>query len=408
MKIGSYQLLKRIGKGGMGDVYKGRHQEDPDTLAIKILKLDEDSDPLSLIRFEKEFKAANHLNHPNIVRAIDFGIEGNLAYLVMEYIDGCNLNQIVLEQGRLWQLKATELFLHLAEGVGHAHEHQLVHRDIKPGNIMVTQSGKAMLTDFGLVKDLETEENITRSRMCLGTLHFMAPEQYENAKRATPACDIYSLGASLYYAVTAEVPFLSNSGHLATLNNKLKHKVVHPKHVVPNMSTRLARLILQSLNPNPEERPKSCQAFSTELRAIREMLLKKKDETNSVVMNVVRKPEKAVDRERRLAERFLTERQAHCAIVPELKIRWETTIRDISASGIRLHLKRRFEPGTLLSLHVLNNNGQDTTSFWISVCRAAPLTDGRWELGCTFDSPLEECVLEDLLDCHSTVVVAHE
>ncbi len=263
--IGAYGDLEKIAEGGMGAIFKGRHLETGQVVAIKIMPSHMASNPILLKRFEQEFRAASRLDHPNIVRALDYDDKGSMPYLVMEYVDGESLGQRLERVGRVPESEAIRIIAQVAQGLHRAHKMNLVHRDVKPDNILITQDGVAKLADLGLVKEAETDLNLTKTGRGLGTPHFMAPEQFRNAKNADIRCDIYSLGATLYQMVTGELPFRSN-GPLDAWMKKVNNELVPPRQLAPNaISERVEWAILRAMNPDPEVRPSSCREFVEDL-----------------------------------------------------------------------------------------------------------------------------------------------
>ncbi len=262
--IGNYEVTDRIAEGGMGTVYKGRHRYTGEVVAIKVMPTHLLSNPIYLKRFEQEYTAARTLDHPNIVKALDFGRVDGKPYLVMEFVDGESLGQRIERVGKLSESEATSIITQVAQGLHKAHLLGLIHRDVKPDNVLITADGQAKLTDLGLVKELEADLNLTRTGRGLGTPHFMAPEQFRNAKKADARCDIYSLGATLYMMVTGELPFRSN-GPLDAWMKKVNNDLVPARDLRPDLSDRLNHAIRRSMNPNPAERPETCREFIDDL-----------------------------------------------------------------------------------------------------------------------------------------------
>ena len=217
-----------------------------------------------LKRFEQEFRAASRLNHPNIVRALDYGNASDTPYLVMEFIDGESLGQKIERNGRMSEADAIQIIAQVAQGLHRAHKQNLIHRDVKPDNILVTAEGVAKLADLGLVKETETDLNLTKTGRGLGTPHFMAPEQFRNAKGADVRCDIYSLGATLYQMVTGELPFRS-SGPLDAWMKKIQNDMTPPRTMVPTLSERIDWAIIRAMSADPNRRPTSCREFVEDL-----------------------------------------------------------------------------------------------------------------------------------------------
>ncbi|HEY7327684.1 MAG TPA: serine/threonine-protein kinase [Gemmataceae bacterium] len=262
--VGNYDLLEKIAEGGMGAIYRGRHRDSGAIVAIKIMAPHLTKNPLLLKRFEQEFRAASRLDHPNIVRALDYSDNDNRPYLVMEFVEGESLGQKLERDGRMSETEALRLIAQVAQALHRAHKQNLVHRDVKPDNILVTNDGVAKLADLGLVKETETDLNLTRTGRGLGTPHFMAPEQFRNAKNADIRCDIYSLGATLYQMVTGELPFRSN-GPLDAWMKKIQNDLLPPRQLVPELSERLDWAIRRAMSADPEKRPGSCREFVEDL-----------------------------------------------------------------------------------------------------------------------------------------------
>ncbi|NBU74113.1 MAG: serine/threonine protein kinase, partial [Planctomycetes bacterium] len=172
--LGAYDLIALIAEGGMGTVYRAAIRATGQVVAIKLMRERAMGHPVLLRRFEQEFRAASSISHPNIVRALDFGEHEGLPYLVMEFVEGETLSRKIERQGRLPETDAVRWVAQVAQGLHRAHKNGIVHRDVKPDNILVNQEGLARLTDMGLVKDLGGDLNLTRTGRGLGTPHFMA------------------------------------------------------------------------------------------------------------------------------------------------------------------------------------------------------------------------------------------
>lgn len=236
--IGNYDLVEKIAEGGMGTVYRGRNRTTSEIVAVKVVPQHLLSDPVVLKRFEQEYLVAKSIDHPNIVKALDFGREGETRYLVMEYVEGESLGQKIERDGRMGEAEAIRIISQVALGLQKAHRLGLIHRDVKPDNVLLTSDGQVKLTDLGLVKEVEADLNLTRTGRGLGTPHFMSPEQFRNAKKADVRCDIYSLGATLYMMVTGELPFKSN-GPLDAWMKKINNEIAPPRTVIPTLSERI-------------------------------------------------------------------------------------------------------------------------------------------------------------------------
>ncbi len=262
--VGNYDLLEKIAEGGMGTVFKAHDRSSGGIVAMKLVAPHVTRNAVMMKRFEQEYNVARALNHPNIVRALDFGSAGGSPYLVMEFVDGESLGNRLEREGKVPEAEAIRLIAQVAQGLHKAHKHGLVHRDVKPDNILVTRDGQAKLADLGLVKELETDLNLTRTGRGLGTPHFMAPEQFRNAKNADVRCDIYSLAATLYMTVTGELPFKS-LGPLDAWMKKINNEIQLPRELEPGLSERLDWAIRRAMSADPTLRPASCREFVEDL-----------------------------------------------------------------------------------------------------------------------------------------------
>jgi serine/threonine protein kinase len=215
-KIGPYVILATLGRGTAGSVFKARHAHTGAVVALKVLCPGEVLDPLSLRRFEQEFRAACALDDPHVVRALDFGQDGGAHYLAMEFIDGQSLGDLLEARVRLPEAEVLRIAAQVGQALHRAHGLGLIHRDVKPANILLDGAARARLTDFGVVKWLEGEEGLTATGSFLGTPCFMAPEQFQDSKRVDPRCDVYGLAATVYMALTGEPPFRAR-GYLSTV-----------------------------------------------------------------------------------------------------------------------------------------------------------------------------------------------
>ncbi|MGL6076597.1 MAG: serine/threonine protein kinase [Fimbriiglobus sp.] len=263
-QIGNYDLISKIAEGGMGAVYKGRSRASGEIVAIKIVPAETAKNPLLLKRFEQEFKAASLIDHPNVVKAIDYCGTSTTPFLVMEFVDGESLGAKIERDGALDEDEAIRIIGQVCEGLHRAHKQGLIHRDVKPDNILLTQEMNAKVTDLGLVKDVEGEMNLTKTGRGLGTPHFMAPEQFRNAKNADVRCDVYSLAATLYTMVTGEIPF-DKTSPLDCWLKKTKNDFPSPKARRKSLSDRTDWAIRRAMHSDPAQRPASCREFMEDL-----------------------------------------------------------------------------------------------------------------------------------------------
>jgi serine/threonine protein kinase len=265
--LGNYDILAKLAEGGMGAVYKGRSRATGELVAIKVLPPLTAKNPVLLKRFQQEFNAAHQLNHPNVVKAIEYCGTGPSPFLVMEFVEGESLGQKIERDGAMSEERAIAVLAQVCQGLHRAHKNHLIHRDVKPDNIMVTVDGIAKLTDLGLVKDADNELNLTKTGRGLGTPHFMAPEQFRNAKNVDIRCDIYSLGATLYMMLTGEVPF-GKIGPLDCWMKKIRNDFIPPRELNPNISDRADWAIRRSMSGDADQRPSSCREFIEDLTGV--------------------------------------------------------------------------------------------------------------------------------------------
>ena len=262
--LGAYDLIALIAEGGMGTVYRAAIRATGQVVAIKLMRERAMGHPVLLRRFEQEFRAASSISHPNIVRALDFGEHEGLPYLVMESVEGETLSRKIQRQGPLPEIDAVRWVAQVAQGLHRAHKTGIVHRDVKPDNILVNFEGMARLTDMGLVKDLGGDLNLTRTGRGLGTPHFMAPEQFRNARDADARADIYSLGATLYALLAGEPPF-QGVGPLDAWMKKVHDEIPLVRTRNPIVSERVEWAVHRAMSGTPAQRPASCREFVEDL-----------------------------------------------------------------------------------------------------------------------------------------------
>lgn len=260
--LSDYVILTLIGKGGMGKVYKAQHRHMDRIVALKLLPTELAGDADAVIRFEREIKAAARLTHPNIVTAYDARIEGGVQYLVCEFINGCNLFTAVKQNGTFDIPTAVEYLLQAARGLDHAHRQGIVHRDVKPSNLMLSSSGEIKLLDLGLARFsslfgsgnmVSTVAELTGAGRVVGTVDYMAPEQAIESQPVDGRADIYSLGCTLYYLLAGQPPFPKGSAIERLLAHQQK-TVPRLKDVQPQISDELDALHKRMVARNVEDR----------------------------------------------------------------------------------------------------------------------------------------------------------
>jgi len=251
LTLGPYIITDWIGQGGMGQVFKAVHELLGRESAIKVLPLHKIT-PEAISNFRREIRAQAKLDHPNLVRAYDAGEDGNVQYLVVEYVPGTDLRRLVRSKGKLSINQAANIIRQSAEGLKQAHKGGLIHRDIKPGNILVTPGGVAKLSDLGLAFCLDDPKD-PRVGKIVGTADYLSPEQIKNPNHITSASDIYSLGCTLYYAVTGKVPFPGgNSRNKA--KRHLEETPWHPRRFNEEVSDEFVDLMSDMMAKDPRQR----------------------------------------------------------------------------------------------------------------------------------------------------------
>ncbi len=267
VRIGGFEVLEKIGQGGMGVVYKARQISLDRIVALKILPPRLAKDESFVKRFRREALSAARLNHPNVVQVIDVGEDKGYHYLAMEYVEGRSLKQILKERGRLPEKEALLIVRQVAEALSYARKEGIVHRDIKPDNILVSSRGVAKLADLGLAKRPAEDADLTLSGSVVGTPYYIAPEQAEGREDIDIRADLYSLGATLYHMVVGEVPF-SGPTPAAVMLKHLKDPPPDPRKKVPHLSAACAALILRLMEKDRHKRIQSPDRLMKEIDAI--------------------------------------------------------------------------------------------------------------------------------------------
>jgi serine/threonine protein kinase len=393
--VGRYDLLEKVGTGGMGSVYRGRDRETGEAVAVKVLGAKLAENPKLHHRLVQEFRSASKLDHPNIVRVLDLALDGSTAYLVMEFVEGESLGAMIARLGKLPEGQAVRIVTQAAQALHYAHRRRIIHRDVKPDNILVRADGMVKLADFGLAKDKNNDRDLTRPATGLGTPHFMAPEQYEDAKNAGVLCDVYSLGATLYNAVTGKLPF-DNCVSLATLAKKIKGDVPPPRQLVPDLSEQVDEAIRRAMSPNPAKRPASCLQFAN--------LLPAQAQWGRLGEFAPRRPACPARYERRTAPRHPCTLGITCVIDTDLfaggegtEETWPGTVHDIGPRGLGLVMPRRFERGTAIRVEVEGGGEQPARRLAARVAHVRPEALGHWFHGCVFADPLSDQALREWL-----------
>src|SRR6266480_5793238 len=262
--FGDYELLEEMGRGGQGIVYRARQKSLNRTVALKLVGLGQWATQRHLKRFHLEAEAAASLDHPCIVPIYEIGERDGSCYFSMKLIEGEPLDK-VSESGRTSPRQAAEIIARLARTLHYAHERGVLHRDIKPGNILIDRKGDPHLTDFGLARVVETESTVTRTTEALGTPSYMAPEQAKgNNTRVTSATDVYGLGAVLYHLLTGHPPFAGGTTY-ETIRLLLETEPRQPRLWNLKIDRDLSAICLKCLEKNPQHRYPSALALAEDL-----------------------------------------------------------------------------------------------------------------------------------------------
>jgi len=261
---GRYELVELVGTGGMSSVYKAHDRLLERNVALKVLHPHYGDDEEYVERFRREARAVAQMSHPNIVTVIDRGEDDGQQYIVFEYVDGENLKQLVERSGPLPARRVVELGIEMGDALAFAHEHGLVHRDVKPQNVLLTPDGEAKVTDFGIARSLDVEQGVTQTGTVLGTSNYLSPEQ-ASGKPVTPATDVYSLGVVLYELLTGEVPF-PGENFVAVAMKHINEPPPDLAEKRPDIPLRLVAAVQRALEKDPERRFGSMDQFVWELR----------------------------------------------------------------------------------------------------------------------------------------------
>jgi serine/threonine protein kinase len=268
--FGRYHILEQLGEGGMATVYKAYDTRLEREVAVKVIRVDQFAPAILaqiLKRFEREAKAMALLTHPNIVHVNDYGDQDGIPYLVMDYLPGGTLKQLLKGKPMPWQ-DAAKLLLPMADALAYAHKRNILHRDVKPGNILMAENDRPMLTDFGIAKilDLEQGQTLTGTGVGIGTPEYMSPEQ--GLGRGVDArTDIYSLGVVLYELVTGRKPYTADTP-MAVVDKHVHDPLPRPSQVLPGLPDAVEKLLLKMLAKSPDDRYPSMAAVTAALEGL--------------------------------------------------------------------------------------------------------------------------------------------
>ncbi|MGF7048516.1 serine/threonine-protein kinase [Paenibacillus sp. DS2015] len=259
---GRYEIIERIGGGGMALVYKAHDILLGRNVAIKVLRQQFVHDEEFIRRFRREAQSAASLSHPNVVSIYDVGQEDEIHYIVMEYVEGYNLNEIIKERAPLQVEESVRIAAQICDALDHAHQNQIIHRDIKPHNILIGRNGRVKVTDFGIARAV-TSTTITQTGSLIGSVHYFSPEHAKGVATGEKS-DLYSLGIVMYQMLTATLPFLGESPISVALKH-LQEEFDDPRDVNPLIPQSVENIILKSMRKNPQERYQSAKEMIVDI-----------------------------------------------------------------------------------------------------------------------------------------------
>ena len=260
-----YEIIKSIGEGGMANVYLANDTILNRKVAIKVLRGDLSGDEKFIRRFQREALSVSNLSHPNIVEVYDVGEEEGNHYIVMEYVEGKTLKQLVQKRGALTIPEVIDIMKQLTDGLAHAHDAYIIHRDIKPQNILVSEIGNVKVTDFGIAK-ATSSNTVTSTATAMGSVHYISPEQAKG-RFCDEKSDIYSLGITMYEMVTGHVPFDHENGVTIALMH-LQNEITPPSQIRDGIPDSLEKIILKCTMKKPEDRYQTADELIADLKLV--------------------------------------------------------------------------------------------------------------------------------------------
>lgn len=267
-RFGDYKLIDHVGEGSMGPVYKANDLINDRPVALKVLRTKagkikkEDTQ-----RFTREIGAAAKLDHPNIVATYNQGVVKGVQFIAMEYLEAESLKTRIAHEGRIPEEDVLKIALGIAKGLSHAHSKGLVHRDVKPENILMGLDGSVKLSDFGRVKSFFGDIQLTRTGQIIGTPYYISPELAQGEKVVGPAADLYGLGATLYHALTGRLPFEAATPTAVMLRH-ISAEVPNPKDLNPELSDHIVQVVAKLMGKKPDDRYASADLLIEDLQSV--------------------------------------------------------------------------------------------------------------------------------------------
>ena len=260
-----YEIIELIGRGGMAYVYKAKDRKLNRYVAVKVLREEYTENEQFIKKFDRESQAAAGLSHPNIVSVYDVGVEGDIYYIIMEYVDGITLKQYLNKKGHLDYKEATRFIIDVAAALKCAHEHKIIHRDIKPHNILLTRDLVPKVADFGIARAI-TSSTVTMTNQTMGSVHYISPEQARGGF-VDERSDLYSLGIMYYELLTGQLPFDEEN----TVTIAIKHiqeDLVPPKEIMPDIPASVNDVVVKLTHKKPEDRYQNMDELIDDLEKV--------------------------------------------------------------------------------------------------------------------------------------------